>query len=526
MSTRNFRIYREEAGTGRFLGKIHIFLADRPGSLAELASIFSQYAINIVFFHYNRTEHPNRVLLEVESDSADALNLVRKELTRLALFTPDSADRFELGVIDTRNILKIEVQLEHRPGTLGRFALLLAKHNANVIHMYYHEEVSETSAHVSIVTNDPQEIDQILKEMNDKGYYYSTVYRGAGHRHIEDVIGLNLAERFFFSLQKILHTDDIAQLKKLVASSKLLTDSLVNFSREAGKYFGEGNIITSVLAFASASLSKTGVHFSCRRLPPINRGGVTCHIFRLPSGGNLSLLEGEEGLLMIDSGYGLYYNDVKQLFHENGFAPSQIKGIYLTHADADHAGLSGYFSREFGIPVHLHSAAKGIIEHENRAWGSDTPLLTLNHYFTVLVNEFTRSGFPDTWTAFGNTVTRPGSIFRAIDSFHFSGHTYYVIESLGGHVPGQVFFFSDDSGLIFTADYLLLVESLSPEERELLSYPKFFMQSTNVNSQVFRREMEMLSEFILSFSERIAPQGHEVIVVPGHGDYYPAGKLL
>ena len=101
-----------------------------------------------------------------------------------------------------------------------------------------------------------------------------------------------------------------------------------------------------------------------------------------------------------------------------------------------------------------------------------------------------------------------------------------MIESLGGHVPGQVFFFSDDSGLIFTADYLLLVESLSPEERELLSYPKFFMQSTNVNSQVFRREMEMLSEFILSFSERIAPQGHEVIVVPGHGDYYPAGKLL
>ncbi len=527
MSVRSFRIYREEPGGGRFLAKIRAFLVDRPGSLAELASIFSEYSVNIVFFHYNRTEHPNRVLLEVESGSSNSLRLVREELTRRKLLTPEvDADRFELGVIDTRNILKIEVQLEHRPGTLGNFALLLSRHNANVIHMSYHEEAAETSAHVSLVTHDPEEIDHLLKEMNDRGYYYSTVYRGAGHRHIEDVIGLNLAERFFFSLQKILNTDDIARLKKLVSSSRLLTDSLVNFSREAGKYFEEGGIITSVLAFASASLSKTGGHFSCQKLPPITREGVSCHVFKLPSGGNIALLEGNEGLLMIDCGYGLYYEDVKQMLLDSGFDPAQVRGIYLTHADADHAGMSGYFAREFDTPVYLHGDAKDVIEHENRAWGSDSPLLNLNHYFTVLVNEFTRSRVPDRWTPFKREDTSEVSGFKTIDSFRFSGQTYRVIESLGGHVPGQVFFFGDDSGLIFTADYLLLVESLSPEERELLKYPKFFMQSTNVNSQLFRHEMEILKKFILSLNEKTALRGHEIIVVPGHGDYYPAGKLL
>ena len=80
--------------------------------------------------------------------------------------------------------------------------------------MSYNEDVSETSATISLVTQEPAKIDLILKKLNQQGYYYSLIYKGAVHKEVDDIIGLNLAERFFFSLKKLLGTDDIETLKK------------------------------------------------------------------------------------------------------------------------------------------------------------------------------------------------------------------------------------------------------------------------------------------------------------------------
>jgi len=526
MSEKYFRIYRSASSEGDYLGRGCLFLVDRPGSLAELAGMFAAYGINIIFFHYNRSEHPNRVLLEVRSNTEDALNIISSELSRSNLLggrfpTP----QLELGVMDSRNILKIEVQLQHLPGTLGAFARMLAARKANVIYMAYHEDVSETSANFSIATQNPGEIDRLLKEMNERGYYYSLVYRGTGQREIEDIIGLNLVERFFFHLKKLLDTDDIENLKKIVHSSRRLSDSLIRFSREAGKHFDAGDVTTNILAFASASLMKTGKNFFYRRLPPLVFGRVRFHVFRLPTGGNINILESDEELVMIDSGYGLYYEDVKTMLRGNGLDPEKVGRIYLSHADADHAGMSGYFAEEFSSRVYLHEEAQGILEHENRAWGSATPLFELNHCFTVLVNEFTKFRVAKNWTPYSSQKKERLGGFPVIDQFELADQSYRVIRSEGGHVPGQVFFLSCDSGLIFTGDYLLDVESLSPGEREILNLPKGMMTSTNVNSQLFRREMDMMKELIINLASSVRA-GRKTMIVPGHGDYYPYDRLL
>ena len=527
MSEKYFRIYRSALPEDGYLGKGCLFLVDRPGSLSELASMFAAYGINIIFFHYNRSEHPNRVLLEVSSQSEDALNLISSELSQSNLLSGQfPAPQLELGVMDTRNILKIEVQLRHIPGTLGKFAALLSEYKANVIYMAYHEDVSETSAHFSIATQNPGEVDRLLKEMNESGYYYSLVYRGAEQREIEDIIGLNLIERFFFHLRKLLDTDDIENLRKIVHSSHRLSDSLIRFSREAGKHFDIGDVTTNILAFASASLMKTGEKFSYRRLSPLIFDKVKFHAFRLPTGGNIHLLGSDEELVMIDCGYGLYYEDVKTMLKENGLDPGKVSRIYLTHADADHAGMSGYFAEEFGSRVYLHGEAQGILEHENRAWGSDTSLLELNHCFTMLGNEFTKFRVPKKWIPYSSEIMGWIDGFPVIDQFELSGHSYKVIGSKGGHVPGQVFFLSYDSGLIFTGDYLLLVDSLIPGEREILNLPKFMMTSTNVDSHLFRREMDMMKELIMNFNASLSASKRKAIIVPGHGDYYSYDKLL
>ncbi len=76
----------------------------------------------------------------------------------------------ELGLLDTGNILRIEVHLDHKPGTLGAFAALLKEHDANVINMEYSEDISVSSALFSIVTMNTSEIDSLLRDMNSRGF--------------------------------------------------------------------------------------------------------------------------------------------------------------------------------------------------------------------------------------------------------------------------------------------------------------------------------------------------------------------
>jgi glyoxylase-like metal-dependent hydrolase (beta-lactamase superfamily II)/uncharacterized protein with ACT and thioredoxin-like domain len=527
MNNTYFDIYRSESPEDGYLGRGCIFLVDRPGSLAEAASMFAVYGLNIIFFHYNRSEHPNRVLIEVASRNRGALDSIAERLSQSDSIGRELVNpRMELGVLDTRNILKVEVQLEHRPGTLGEFAKLLAGHKANVIYMEYHEDVSDTSAHFSIATENPGEVDILLKDINECGYYYSLVYRGSEQREIEDIIGLNLVERFFFRLRKLLHTDDIDRLRKIVQSSQRLSDLLIEFSREAGKHFDAGEITTNILAFASASLLKTGERFSYLRLPPLILGRVKLHVFRLPTGGNMNVLESDKELLLIDGGYGLYYEDAKAMLRENSLDPGKVGRIYLSHADADHAGMSGYFAEEFGSSVYLRGEAESILERENRAWGSETPLMELNHCFTALVNEFTKLRVPSSWVPYSSRPSEWVSGFPVIDQFELSGQVFKVLGSAGGHIPGQVFFLSNDMGVIFTADYLLHVDTLSLWEKEILNLPKFMMTSTNVDSKLFRQEMNKLRELIIHFGEGMRAQNRKAYVIPGHGDYYLYDMLL
>ncbi len=525
MSENHFRIYRSEDRENDYLGKVKAFLDDRPGSIASLANLFAKYGLNILYFAYNRSEHPNLVLVEVLSSTKEDLQAVRNTMVEGALLESRWHQSMELDVVDTRNILRIDVQLKHEPGTLGKFASLLLSHDANLIYMNYDSGLSETTAAISLATKDTQEIDRLLKDMNEHGYNYGIRYKGAEQREIDDVIGLNLIERFFLRLKQVLGTEDIKRLRRLVDSSKLLTETLVRFSHEAGKHYQEGEVLTNILAFATTSLLKAGDAFTYQRLPSLTFGPVTLHAFKLPTGANIYLLEGGAELVMIDGSYGHYYQDVKSMLKKSGLDPARVRRIYLTHADADHAGMSGYFAGEFGAEVHLHQRARGVLEHQNRLWGTDSPIAGLNQYFTILTNTLTEMKVPKDWKPYGSAVSGQMGGFDVIDGFTVSGQAYKILECTAGHVPEQVFIVGVDSGLVFTGDYLLLTESLTQTDREILNLPKMMLTSTNADSVLFKQEMEKLRSLILALDAELRADNRTATIVPGHGDYYPASRL-
>ncbi len=194
----------------------------------------------------------------------------------------------EVKITEVDKILKVSVYIEHKPGTLAQFAELLKK-EANVVYMIYNEMLSENKADIAFYVKDLAQIESLASEMNNAGYYYNFEYKGIDEENTNKIIGLNLIERFYLRLRKFLREQEIEEVRGLIEASKRLSDTLVQFYKEAGKIFEVGQIYSNILLFAISSITKTGNNFSYHRLPSIALGEVMLHTFKLPTGGNICI---------------------------------------------------------------------------------------------------------------------------------------------------------------------------------------------------------------------------------------------
>jgi glyoxylase-like metal-dependent hydrolase (beta-lactamase superfamily II) len=84
------------------------------------------------------------------------------------------------------------------------------------------------------------------------------------------------------------------------------------------------------------------------------------------------LVEGEDGLTLIDAGIAGQYTDLQHELASMGRSLADIRGVVLTHGDTDHIGYAERLRRDHGIPVYVHEAdaarARGE-ESTKPAWG-------------------------------------------------------------------------------------------------------------------------------------------------------------
>ena len=511
------------------LAKFCIYLPDRPGSLAGFASAIAHAGGNISFFHYDRSMDSSRVAAEAhfrDKGGPDTLLSSLKEKHYLFTRTRDAQD--EIFVTTVESVLEIKVRLPNRPGTLAAFAELLAAHRANVIYMLYNAELDTESADIAMATASPREINALLQAINERGYHYRVVYRGSGEQEAANIIGLKMVEKFFLRLKNLLPASDIAEIKSLVESSTELYQDLVLFATEAGNNLEAGDVYETVLTFASRSRSRTGDKFAAAEMRQLHfPGPVALYGFRLPTSENIYLFRDKEELTMIDAGHGIYYDDIKKLLRARGMDPSQVTRIFITHPDTDHAGMAGYFEREFGTRVFMHAGSADVIANRNRAVGATHQgLLNLNKYYTRLSIRFTECRFPAQPRYFPTTRLGAMGSFTVIDTFKIGPLSFDVLESLGGHTPGLVFFLNQEFGLLFTSDFLLNVKSLRPEDKEHLGIYRYLLTSPNRDSRVYKEETKALKKMMLTLETALKARGGSAYIFPGHGDYYAVGELV
>jgi glyoxylase-like metal-dependent hydrolase (beta-lactamase superfamily II)/glycine cleavage system regulatory protein len=499
-------------------------MADRPGELAGLAAFLAGQEANIERFSYNRSENPYVVRMEVRCANASRAGLLADELARQGrLEPPDRASLRPEPITDPGGLLSIKATLEDRPGTLARLAEVFRQHGASVIHMAYDGDAAPGLAEITMATDSPQQVAALLEDLTTGGWHFHVQWQGADSAAMEAVIGLSAAEQFLFRLRRILPPDRLDRLKALFESSDEMGRALMDFRRQAGadeESMAASGVFANILHLAAASLGRTGERFSMRLAGPIVvTSQVSLYTLACPTGANGFLLRAPEEDILVDSGYGLYWPDARDWLARHGFDPARIRRAFFTHPDADHAGWAASLERDCGTLVHLHPDCAGVFSHGNRAQGTGTRLQALNLSFTRLITRLTELDAPQHIAPFSRSPQDPAETggFPVLGCFAVGDVDFLVLESLGGHVAGQVFYYAPQGGLLFCGDYLIDVPSLSERDKSILSVPKYLMTSTNADSRVFSREMAMLRGLMRETQARLIPQGKVARVCSGHG---------
>jgi len=61
--------------------------------------------------------------------------------------------------------------------------------------------------------------------------------------------------------------------------------------------------------------------------------------------GNIFVFNTPDEMVMFDTGFGIYHPDVIKMFQRYGLGDlNKLKRIFITHADADHAGAGGFYN--------------------------------------------------------------------------------------------------------------------------------------------------------------------------------------
>lgn len=525
------RLLRSPEGRWRLAARPR--LLDRPGELADLAAFLAANNANIERFFYNRSEDQRHVRLEVACSSAASCGALADQLVRMGrLYGEDREPENdptlpELGTItDQAGLLGIKAVLEDRPGTMAELAELLRNHDANVIHMAYDGDKAPGLVEITLVTSSPEQVSALLDDLGRNAQHFNVQWLGADGGPMDKVIGLSAVEQFLFRLKSILPPDKLGRLKALMESSDEMGRSLLDFRRESGENpeaMAVSEVFGNILHLAASSIGKTGPHFAMRLTGPLRLSPeVTLYMLSCPTGANAFLLRTASEDVLMDSGYGLYYQDARDWLRDHGFDPARIHRAYMTHPDADHAGWAAPLQEEFGTRIYMHPDAEAVFAHGNRAHNTGTRLQALNVAFTHLITRLTELRAPKQISDFTPRIDDPAELggFPVMGGFRVGDLDFVVLESLGGHVAGQVFFLAPRQALLFCGDYLIDVASLSDRDKQTLSIPKYLMTSTNSDSRVFSREMGMLRALMLELRARREPGGGDAWICSGHGGLY------
>ncbi|WAC04013.1 MAG: MBL fold metallo-hydrolase [Methanoregula sp.] len=481
-------------------------MPDIPGALHRAAAICRKYGSNINRLQYDRRIDPATVFFEVTTDTG-SFKKITEELGRIGYLQTS---------IKPVSFLKFYAYLPHRSGSLDEFLGYTTNAGANIALI----DFDDTGRHperltVSLNVEQSDEVDQLMDNLKSRYRLEILDYDNSG-RQLDDTI---FYVKFAQNIRNLIGEAEDSFLLSFLADTNHIAQELTGRGNDPKKVFG------SVLATGQTLHATTGVCFYADVQQFCITPDVNLLCFQMPCGGNIFVFSAADELVMVDTGYGIYYPDVTRMFTYYGLNDGRpLSRIIVTHADADHCGASGYFK----VPVYLHSATIEIIRQNNRAYGSRSERSILEAFYTNMINVFSKFTSPVNIHPFHLPEKSVRGIFPILETLRIGDLDLEVLESPGGHLCGQIYLYSKEQGLLLAADSIINFASLTPERSAYNALANFLVTSVNVDSELARTERKELFDLISATDAALRPQKKRCIVCGGHGavSVYNEGKMV
>lgn len=470
-------------------------MPDEPGSLERAAGIIKKYEGNINRIQYDRRIDPCTVFYEITASEESYAGI--------------TSDLAAIGYLQTSlkplSFLKFSVHIPHTSGSLYRFLKCTTDSGANIGFIDF-DDAGRYPDRVTVSLNleDPAAIDRLLDRLKSLYPIEILEYDTTG-KHLDDTI---FYVRFAQEIRDLIGESENTFLLSFLADTNHIAQELMNRGNNPRQVFD------SVLLTGRTMRATTGKNFyaDVQKIHVTPCVDLLC--FQMPCGGSIYILTAPDEALMIDSGYGIYHNDVMAMFSHYGLGDERrFRQVVISHADADHCGAGGFFPAE----ALMHPGTRDIIKTNNRAYGSRSEHSVLEPFYTKMINLFSQFNPSKKISCLPPAGAGTRSIFPILGKVRIGNLELEVLEGLGGHTNGQIYLYSGSEGLLFTADAVINFSSLTQERAAYNSLADFLVTSVNVDSDLARKERKALLELAAQTDTALVPQQKRCRICGGHG---------
>ena len=486
-------------------------MPDRPGALHRAAEIITRYEGNINRIQYDHRIDMHTVFFEVTA-VPQAYEKIREELEKIGYLQTS---------LQPVAFLKFHVYLPNCSGALFDLLNYITSSGANITFLDFDDRGQHPERLVvGLNIENPNRIDALLNQLKS-GYRIEILeYDTTGEKLDDTVFYLRLAQK----IRSFLGSAEDAFLMRFLHDINHIAQELSNLRKDPIEVF------ENILKVGDCLIRTSGDNFYADVQRVKIKDNIELFCFQPPCGGNIYLFDTPSERVMIDTGYGIYFQDIVNMLQHYGLGDlSRLKRIYITHADADHCGAAGFFP----APSYLNHETFLITRETSRAYGSSNQGCILEEVYTKIINLFSRFTPPENIVLFpeislsGEAIEKRGS-FPVLARFRIGDLEFEALEGMGGHMHGEVFYLCPEEGLIFPEDAVINFGSLSPDRTEYNVLADYLMTSVNVDSKLAREERKALMSLISEINEKIAGKNRKCLVCCGHGSIsiLEDGKLV
>ena len=469
-------------------------MPDKTGAFLLASKIIARHNGNIVRVSYNKAVDLHTLFIDVEASDRD-LDSIADELENVGYLN---------NKISETRVIVVEIKIPDKPGAVLPVLKILDRYDINISYMNSNSNDTRfQNFKMGLLIENPKIIKMLLDDISELYQIDIADYDDSEKTLDNTIFYIRLANE----MQKLmdLGTD---QTMEFIAESNRILQALEETGENPHKVF------EYIRRFAYFISRHRGELYKVETEKYNINDTVTLYAIQPPCGSNTYVLDSQEELVLIDTGYAIYSEELMKVLDD--LCPGwkeRCRRVLITHADVDHCGL---LSKLPNIRIFLNRKSADSLNRQISGKPDFRETSELNLGYSRLSRLISGYIPPDAaqFALFDRNTPEEHDTLLLIGGFSFTGLDFEVFEGSGGHLEGEMIFVCRKYGIIFTGDNLVNISGFSEEMSEFNSLAPYLMRSVNIDSKKATDMRKQINELIGAIAN---DDQKPVMICGGHG---------